>query len=163
MVIAFLVAWTPYAIFALIKQFGNEQLVGPGLAILPSLIAKSSICYNPIIYVGMNSQVYTYTYAKSSETSVTLSVHIILYCLHFVWQFRRAYSNKKDQNHELTMGETVDTINTHDNHNYSVTIDQSDAKFIFPFKKPLSSAEQKYKNKKSRSVYEMTIMTGTTV
>lgn len=57
MIIAFLVAWTPYAIFALIKQFGPANIIGPGLSILPSLIAKSSICYNPIIYVGMNSQV----------------------------------------------------------------------------------------------------------
>lgn len=26
------------------------------VAILPSLLAKSSICYNPVIYAGMNTQ-----------------------------------------------------------------------------------------------------------
>lgn len=57
MVSAFLVAWSPYAAFALIKQFGNPDIISPGLAILPALIAKSSICYNPVIYIGMNSQV----------------------------------------------------------------------------------------------------------
>uniref|UniRef100_A0A182XWZ1 G-protein coupled receptors family 1 profile domain-containing protein n=1 Tax=Anopheles stephensi TaxID=30069 RepID=A0A182XWZ1_ANOST len=56
MIVAFMVAWTPYAIFALVEQFGPPELIGPGLAVLPALIAKSSICYNPIIYVGMNTQ-----------------------------------------------------------------------------------------------------------
>ncbi|XP_050087465.1 vertebrate ancient opsin-like [Anopheles aquasalis] len=56
MIVAFMIAWTPYAIFALIEQFGPTELIGPGLAVLPALIAKSSICYNPIIYVGMNTQ-----------------------------------------------------------------------------------------------------------
>ncbi|XP_058115803.1 vertebrate ancient opsin-like [Anopheles ziemanni] len=56
MIVAFMVAWTPYAIFALIEQFGPAELIGPGLAVLPALIAKSSICYNPVIYVGMNTQ-----------------------------------------------------------------------------------------------------------
>ena len=56
MIVAFMVAWTPYAIFALIEQFGPPELIGPGLAVLPALVAKSSICYNPIIYVGMNTQ-----------------------------------------------------------------------------------------------------------
>lgn len=54
-----MIAWTPYAIFALIEQFGDPSLITPAMAILPALIAKSSICYNPLIYVGMNSQVIT--------------------------------------------------------------------------------------------------------
>ena len=54
---AFLVAWTPYSIFALMEQFGNPDIISPGVAVLPALIAKSSICYNPIVYVLSNSQV----------------------------------------------------------------------------------------------------------
>lgn len=57
MIAAFMVAWTPYSVFSLVKQFGDPASIGPGMAVLPSLIAKTSICYNPIIYVGMNSQV----------------------------------------------------------------------------------------------------------
>lgn len=49
---AFLIAWTPYSIFALSEQFGDPELITPTLAVLPALIAKSSICYNPLIYVG---------------------------------------------------------------------------------------------------------------
>lgn len=56
MIILFLMAWTPYSIFALVEQFGSG-FGDPSLAVLPALLAKSSICYNPIIYVGMNSQV----------------------------------------------------------------------------------------------------------
>lgn len=55
MIILFMVAWTPYSIFALMEQFGPG--IKPELAVIPALMAKSSICYNPIIYVGMNTQV----------------------------------------------------------------------------------------------------------
>ena len=57
MIIAFLTAWSPYAIFALIIQFGNSSGITPGIAVIPSLLAKSSICYNPLIYIGLNVQV----------------------------------------------------------------------------------------------------------
>lgn len=56
MIIAFHIAWTPYAIFALVEQFGPSDYISSGMAIIPALIAKSSICYNPLIYVGMNTQ-----------------------------------------------------------------------------------------------------------
>jgi len=58
MIVAFLLAWTPYAVLALIIAFGNEaDAVTPAVAVIPALMAKSSICYNPIIYAGLNPQV----------------------------------------------------------------------------------------------------------
>nr|CAD7197006.1 unnamed protein product [Timema douglasi] len=59
MIVSFLVAWTPYAILALLIAFGDPKIVTPGMAVVPALIAKSSICYNPLIYVGLNTQVMT--------------------------------------------------------------------------------------------------------
>ncbi|GLV35289.1 Rhodopsin 7 [Carabus blaptoides fortunei] len=56
MIIAFLVAWTPYAVLALLVQFGDPGSVSPAMAVVPALVAKSSICYNPLIYVGLNTQ-----------------------------------------------------------------------------------------------------------
>ncbi|XP_065346291.1 parapinopsin-like [Cloeon dipterum] len=56
MVVMFLVAWTPYSAFALIVAFGDPNLISPATAVLPALMAKSSICYNPLIYVGLNTQ-----------------------------------------------------------------------------------------------------------
>lgn len=48
--------WSPYASFALIKQYGNKDLISPAMGVMPSIFAKTSICYNPIIYVGLNTQ-----------------------------------------------------------------------------------------------------------
>lgn len=48
--------WSPYAGFALIKQYGNKDLISPAMGVMPSIFAKTSICYNPIIYVGLNTQ-----------------------------------------------------------------------------------------------------------
>ncbi|CAG9788138.1 unnamed protein product [Diatraea saccharalis] len=56
MIIAFTVAWTPYSLFALMEQFATEGIFSPGAGVIPALVAKSSICYDPLIYVGMNSQ-----------------------------------------------------------------------------------------------------------
>lgn len=58
MIAAFLLAWTPYAVFALLSQFGDPNYVTPAMAVVPALVAKSSICYNPLIYVGLNTQVH---------------------------------------------------------------------------------------------------------
>ncbi|XP_046982128.1 uncharacterized protein LOC124551184 [Schistocerca americana] len=58
MIAAFLLAWTPYSALALLIAFGDHRLVSPGLAVVPALVAKSSICYNPLIYVGLNTQVH---------------------------------------------------------------------------------------------------------
>ncbi|CAH1184718.1 unnamed protein product [Phyllotreta striolata] len=56
MIVSYLFAWSPYAVCALIEQFGEPSTISPAVGVLPALLAKSSICYNPIIYVGLNSQ-----------------------------------------------------------------------------------------------------------
>nr|QYF06572.1 ciliary opsin [Macrobiotus sp.] len=57
MVAAFLFAWTPYAIVSLIVVFGGDYLITPSAAAAPAILAKSSIVYNPIIYLLTNPQV----------------------------------------------------------------------------------------------------------
>ncbi|XP_042869304.1 vertebrate ancient opsin-like isoform X2 [Penaeus japonicus] len=54
--LTFLLAWTPYSVMALIVAFGDPTLVTPGAAVVPAIFAKSSCMYNPIIYVGLNTQ-----------------------------------------------------------------------------------------------------------
>ncbi|KAE8752201.1 hypothetical protein FOCC_FOCC000994, partial [Frankliniella occidentalis] len=56
MVSAFLFAWTPYAGLSLYAAFGPPGPLAPGLTVAPALFAKSSICYNPFIYVMLNTQ-----------------------------------------------------------------------------------------------------------
>ena len=57
MVSCFLIAWTPYAIMAMGATYGSPEVFTPSIAVLPALFAKSSTCYNPVIYVFMNKQV----------------------------------------------------------------------------------------------------------
>nr|QYF06554.1 ciliary opsin [Macrobiotus polonicus] len=57
MVAAFLFAWMPYAVVSLIVVFGGDALINPSAAAVPAIFAKSSIVYNPIIYVLANPQV----------------------------------------------------------------------------------------------------------
>ncbi|KAK4886684.1 hypothetical protein RN001_002955 [Aquatica leii] len=73
MIIAFVIAWSPYAIMALFIQFGNRNLITPSIAVIPALMAKSSICYNPIIYVALNTQFqhsWNQLFCRNIETSV---------------------------------------------------------------------------------------------
>ncbi|CAK9807078.1 RHO [Anthophora plagiata] len=55
MITAFLLAWSPYAALALAAQYFDAK-PSASVAVLPALLAKSSICYNPIIYAGLNNQ-----------------------------------------------------------------------------------------------------------
>lgn len=60
MITAFMVAWTPYAIVSLLETFAEENggyYVPPDLATIPSLFAKGSIVFNPLIYGVFNTQV----------------------------------------------------------------------------------------------------------
>ncbi|XP_075057787.1 vertebrate ancient opsin-like isoform X1 [Mixophyes fleayi] len=58
MVICFLLCWLPYGIMALIATFGKPGLITPAASIIPSVLAKSSTVYNPIIYIFLNKQFY---------------------------------------------------------------------------------------------------------
>ncbi|KAL4090684.1 hypothetical protein QTP88_025476 [Uroleucon formosanum] len=55
MIVAFLTAWMPYSVLALMIAFGGVH-ISPVVSIIPALCAKSSICWNPIIYIGLNTQ-----------------------------------------------------------------------------------------------------------
>ncbi|XP_067898158.1 opsin-3-like isoform X2 [Heterodontus francisci] len=57
MVICFLLCWLPYGIVALVATFGRPGIVTPTASIIPSVLAKSSTVYNPIIYVFLNKQI----------------------------------------------------------------------------------------------------------
>ncbi|XP_018415733.1 PREDICTED: pinopsin-like [Nanorana parkeri] len=56
MVIAFLICWLPYTIFALIVVINPTLYIPPLAATLPTYFAKTSPVYNPIIYIFLNKQ-----------------------------------------------------------------------------------------------------------
>ncbi|KAM8953262.1 opsin-5 [Pelodytes ibericus] len=46
----FLIAWIPYAVVSVISAFGHPDTVPIPASVIPTLLAKSSAMYNPIIY-----------------------------------------------------------------------------------------------------------------
>ncbi|XP_037790766.1 opsin, ultraviolet-sensitive-like isoform X1 [Penaeus monodon] len=46
----FLVAWTPYAVVALIGAFGNRSILTPLVSMIPALCCKSMACIDPWVY-----------------------------------------------------------------------------------------------------------------
>nr|BAC76022.1 opsin [Branchiostoma belcheri] len=60
MITCFMVCWLPYGAMALVVTFGGERLISHTAAVVPSLLAKSSTCYNPVVYFAMNSQFRRY-------------------------------------------------------------------------------------------------------
>ncbi|XP_070577984.1 visual pigment-like receptor peropsin [Ptychodera flava] len=56
LVACFLICWSPYAILSLYVAFGNADKITPTVAFVPSIFAKTSTMYNPVIYFAMNKQ-----------------------------------------------------------------------------------------------------------
>uniref|UniRef100_A0A0F8BCX0 Opsin-5 n=1 Tax=Larimichthys crocea TaxID=215358 RepID=A0A0F8BCX0_LARCR len=46
----FLIAWIPYAVVSVVSAFGEPDSVPIAVSVVPTLLAKSSAMYNPIIY-----------------------------------------------------------------------------------------------------------------
>ena len=71
----FLFAWFPYTCLALYSIFGDSSHIPMWLTAVPVLMAKSSIAYNPIIYVVITKS-YRYN-AISTTQYLTGSINII--------------------------------------------------------------------------------------
>jgi len=74
-IISFIIAWTPYAIVAFISSFFSPNLISPLGGTLPAIFAKSSICFNPLVYIMSNPQIRSNIFCwrreafKSTETA----------------------------------------------------------------------------------------------
>ncbi|XP_077441210.1 pinopsin-like [Vanacampus margaritifer] len=55
-VVCFLLCWMPYGVVAMMATFGQPGLVSPVASVVPSILAKSSTVFNPVIYIMMNKQ-----------------------------------------------------------------------------------------------------------
>ncbi|XP_069106399.1 rhodopsin, GQ-coupled-like [Argopecten irradians] len=54
LVCAFLTSWLPYVIISMYAMFNEMTFLNPWLNMLPSLFAKASVIWNPIIYLFIN-------------------------------------------------------------------------------------------------------------
>lgn len=61
MVTSFLVAWIPYSVLSLLEVFNSNAIleinISTPIATIPSLFAKTSVLFNPLVYGFMNPQV----------------------------------------------------------------------------------------------------------
>ena len=56
MTLAFFISWSPYAIVSLVGTILGHESVDPSLSLIPEMMAKASVIYNPILYVLLNSK-----------------------------------------------------------------------------------------------------------
>ena len=56
MTLAFFISWSPYAIVSLAGTVLGRESIAPSLSLIPELLAKASVVYNPILYVLLNSK-----------------------------------------------------------------------------------------------------------
>lgn len=59
LIVAFVVAWSPYAVLCLWTIFAAPSTVPPFLTLIPPLFAKSSTVFNPLIYFLTNPKLRT--------------------------------------------------------------------------------------------------------
>ena len=53
-VVSFFLSWSPYAIVSLGSTLTGAPLTSVSVALVPDLMAKASVVYNPILYVLIN-------------------------------------------------------------------------------------------------------------
>ena len=74
-----LMAWTPFAVVALIGNWGDVSLITPISSTLPSALAKTACAYNPMVY-GIS-------HPKFREVLLTLLLKIHLCFLIVIIEF----------------------------------------------------------------------------
>ena len=57
MTVAFFVAWTPYAVVSMISMIRGPDEISDVMSSIPAYFAKSSCCYNPIVYVFLYKKI----------------------------------------------------------------------------------------------------------
>ncbi|XP_068679699.1 pinopsin-like [Montipora foliosa] len=56
MTLAFFISWSPYAVSSLVGSILGRDVVSPAFSMIPELMAKASVIYNPILYVFLNAR-----------------------------------------------------------------------------------------------------------
>ena len=50
-------SWTPYAMVTMWTSFVNEHTIGPLVASIPAMFAKSSMLWSSLLYIFSNQQI----------------------------------------------------------------------------------------------------------
>ena len=57
-VAAFFLSWTPYCFVSMASMFTGNPIMNPAVSLVPELMAKASVMYNPIVYLFLNSRYF---------------------------------------------------------------------------------------------------------
>ncbi|XP_033727976.1 opsin-3-like [Pecten maximus] len=57
MILAFIVSWSPYALLSMTAVIGGASTISPGLSVCPTILAKISVVWNPLIYSYRNREI----------------------------------------------------------------------------------------------------------
>ena len=68
MTLAFLGAWTPYAVVSFIAMIGGPHVISDVAASTPAFLAKTSACLSPIIYVFLYKRLRRQIYSLLRKT-----------------------------------------------------------------------------------------------
>ena len=55
-VILFFISWSPYCIISLMATAYGKPILKGALSLIPELMAKASVVYNPVVYTFMNTK-----------------------------------------------------------------------------------------------------------
>ena len=61
--------WTPYATVVMMAAFGDRGTITPLISQLPSMLAKTASCFNPIVFAMAHPKYY---YIKVQSSICTL-------------------------------------------------------------------------------------------
>ena len=87
----------------LISDFRTLRYVTPSWVILPLLTAKSSVCFNPILYIAMNPQVSIYNFNQNTYIAKRKVAFWIP-----IWFFSSEVLSKDSSNRETRRNWNVD-------------------------------------------------------
>ena len=75
-IMAFCVAWLPFAIVSLLGVFGRGDLIGPYIQLIPGMFAKMSPVYNPIIYSRGHPEVQKFVWRLRRKEQYSSKDHV---------------------------------------------------------------------------------------
>lgn len=55
-ILTFLVSWSPYCLVSLSSTVTGYDILTPTASLVPQIMAKASVIYNPIVYLSLNSR-----------------------------------------------------------------------------------------------------------
>ena len=56
-IVSFILSWSPYGIFCVLKVFSNSNNLSPLLSTLAAMFAKTSLIWTPLSYILLNIQI----------------------------------------------------------------------------------------------------------